>query len=97
MGLVSTSDDLHNLLDTNKKLIKGEYVNIKLFVDSAVRDKLRRMKVAGVGDDEVIAHLERLKQSKARHIDQQKLAHTQRNHKRRVAHAKKGMDELPTE
>lgn len=95
-GLVSTSDELKALLKRPdvKKFIKDNYITEKLFVDSAIRSKLRSIKVKGVGDDEIVAHLQRLRESKAKHISQQALIHKQRNHKKRMARAKKEADEL---
>ena len=93
--LLSASDDLKALLQRPdvKKFIKENYITEKLFVDSAVRAKLRSIRAKGVGDDEIIAHLERLKASKARHISQQALIHKRNNHKKRLARARKELDE----
>ena len=95
-GLVSTSDELKALLKRPdvKQFIKENYITEKLFVDSAIRAKLRGIKVKGVGDDEIVAHLERLKESKARHLSQQAIIHKRNNHKKRMARTRKELDDL---
>jgi hypothetical protein len=91
--LLSVSDDLGDLMDSNKGLIKNEYITYKLFVDSAIRDKFRKLGVEA-GQDEIIPHLEKLQASKSRHLDKQAVAHTRRRHKLRVARAKRQLKEL---
>lgn len=93
MALLAASDDLKALMDSNRGLIKDEYVTYKLFVDSAVRDKLRKLGV-DAGQDEIIPHLEKLQASKSRHLDKQAVAHTKRRHKLRVARAKRELKQL---
>jgi hypothetical protein len=93
MALLAASDDLKALMDSNRGLIKDEYITYKLFVDSAVRDKLRKLGV-NAGQDEIIPHLEKLQASKSRHLDKQAVAHTKRRHKLRVARAKRELKQL---
>lgn len=93
MPLVAISDDLKELLDENLLKIKGDYLTLKLFVDSAIRQKLRSMDIEA-GQDEVIAHLQKLQASKSRHIDKRKVKEAIARHKRRTARAKKRLDNL---
>lgn len=96
MPLVTVSDNLKDILKRPevKKLIKEGYITEKMFVDSAIRAKLRSLKVPGVGGDEIIPHLERLRISKAKHINQQKLSRKRRNHLRRMEKARRALDEI---
>lgn len=73
MPSAAVSDALKELLRQNRDRIKADYVTERLFVDSAIREKLRRMQVPGVGDDEIVAHLARIEKNK--HTRKQKQAH----------------------
>lgn len=93
MALVAVSDDLKEVLDSNKDRIKDEYVTYRLFVDSAIREKLRKMGIKA-GPDEIIKHMEKLHASKSRHLDKQAVRHTVTRHKLRVARAKRNMEQI---
>lgn len=93
MPLVPISDDLKNLLDRNKPVIKGDYITYRLFVDSAIRTRLRAMDIPA-GQDEIVAHLEKLKASKSRHLQKQSISHTLSRHKKRLAKTKHSLKEI---
>jgi len=93
MPLIAISDDLKNLLDQNKHRIKDDFLTYKLFVDSAVRQKLRTMGI-DAGQDEIIPHLEKLEAGKSRHLDKQQIKQLRTRHKLRVARAKRKLDDI---
>lgn len=93
MALFAASDDLKEIVDDNEALIKEQYFTYKLFVDSAVRDKLRKMGVKGVGEDEVVAHIQRLQENKSRRHGKQALLHKKRNIEKRISRRRKELDE----
>jgi hypothetical protein len=93
MALLSASDELKVLLDANIDAIKADYLTLKLFVDSAVREKMRRMGMAA-GEDEIIAHLKKLEASKSRHVNKQIVRHAVTRHKKRVARAKRSLNKI---
>lgn len=93
MPLIAASDKLKQLMDANVHRIKSEYLTYKLFTDSAIRDKLRRMGI-DAGVDEIIPHLEKLEASKSRHLDKQSVRHTKTRHKQRVARARNKLTQL---
>ena len=94
MPLTAISDDLKDLLDHHEERIKGDYRTIKLFVDSAVRDKLRKEYRIDAGQDEIIAHLEKLETSKSRHLEKQQVKKLKARHKLRLARAKRKLDSI---
>ena len=93
MPFIAISDDLKEIIDIHSGQLKNEFLTYKLFADSAIRDKLRRMGI-DAGQDEIIPHLEKLEQSKSRHLDKQAVAHAIRRHKQRVARNKRNMQNL---
>lgn len=93
MPLIAISDELKEKLDQNKDIIKNDYLTYKLFVDSAVRAKLRAMGIEA-GQDEVIEHLEKLEASKSRHLDKQTIKKIKTRHKQRVARAKRKLNDI---
>lgn len=92
MAYVSIPDETKELMDMVMADIKGDYVTQKLFLDSAIRSKLRSMRIEA-GDDLIIAHLERLQKSKARHLEKQSIAITKARHAKRVAVAKRRLNQ----
>jgi len=86
--LVSIPDETKELIDRVMAEIKGEYITQSLFLDSAIRARLRGMGIQA-GEDLIIAHLQRLEESKQRHLEAQSIAQTRLRHKRRVATAEK--------
>jgi hypothetical protein len=93
MPLVDIHDDTKGLMDSYRDLIKGDYITYKLFLDSAVRQRLRSMG-AEVGEDLIIPHLKRLEQSKQRHLERQSVAQTRLRHQRRINIARKRLDSI---
>lgn len=93
MPLVAISDELKEVLDSHNDVIKNDYLTLKLFIDSAVRAKLRAMKLEA-GQDEIIEHLEKLEASKSRHLDKQVIKKIKTRHKQRVARAKRKLNEI---
>jgi hypothetical protein len=93
MSLIFISDELKVLLDDNIYLIKDKYLTQKLFIDSAVRSKLGRMGVE-IGEEEIIPHIEKLAQTKAQHVDQRRLKEVKNQHKRRIAEAKRRLENI---
>lgn len=87
------SQELKDLIHENRGIIKNEYLTVRLFVDSAIRDKLRKMGV-DAGQDEIVPHLERLQASKARHLDQQAVSQAKRRHRLRMARNKRKLEEI---
>lgn len=94
MKTVAVYPDVERLLDENVSAIKDEYITVKLFVDSAIREKMRRMKMKGVGDDRIITHLDNLKASRARHLNQQAVLQQRNRHKKRQARMAKELNEF---
>lgn len=88
----SISEQLHQVLKANEEGLKGEYLTLRLFIDAAIRSALRKRGI-DPGDDEIIAHLAKLKESKARHINQQVLLHRKQAHKRRVARERRKLEQ----
>lgn len=93
MPLVPISDELKALLDQNREVIKNDYLTNKMFIDSAIRQKFRSMGI-DAGQDEIIPHLEKLEQSKSRHLDKQYIKQIRDRHKLRVARAKRKLDDI---
>lgn len=94
MKTVAVYPEVEKLLDDNVASIKDEYVTVKLFVDSAIREKMRRMKIKGVGTDQIITHLDNLRKSKARHMNQQAILQQRNRHKKRQARMTKELNEF---
>lgn len=90
---VLINDECHSLLTTNKDLIKDEYLTYSLFVDSAIRAKLRRMGV-DAGNDAIIAHLKKQEVGRLRHLDKAGVKVTIKRHEIRMATARKALDTL---
>lgn len=93
MPMVTISDELKSLMDHNRNLIKGEYITYKLFLDSAVRDKLRKMKIPA-GEDEIISHLRQLRESKSRHLAKRSIDMAIQSHNLRIARARRNLDSM---
>ena len=93
MKTVSVSDDLDALLATPevKAAIKSGYITKRLFVDSAIRQGLRKLGVPS--EEEIVAHLQRLAVSKSRHLDQQRTLHAARRAKDRQRKANQRLNE----
>lgn len=91
MKYVALDDETKELMDRYMPTIKGEYVTQKLFLDSAIRSRLRHLG-AEAGQDLIIAHLERLEASNNRQLDRQSIAQTKLRHKRRVEMATKRLN-----
>lgn len=84
--------ELHHILISNEDLIKGEYITWRLFLDSAIRDKLRRMGIKA-GVDDILPHLEKLERGRSAHLDRMSLLQTKLRHKRRIERIIKDLDE----
>lgn len=93
MPIVDIPEETKELMDTYKELIKGDYITFKLFLDSAIRSRLRGMGV-DAGEDLIVPHLKRLEKSKQRHLDRQSIAQTKLRHARRVGIARQRLDNI---
>lgn len=80
-------------MDANQDKIKSEFVTYKLFVDSAIRAKLRVLGI-DAGQDEIIPHLEKLEASKSRRLDKQAISQAKLRHKRRMARAQSNLNKI---
>lgn len=94
MKTVTVYDDVEKLLEQIEPTIKAEYITVKLFIDSAIREKMRRMRVKGVGDDRIITHLNNLQKSRARHLNQQAVLQQRNRHRKRQARMTKELNEF---
>lgn len=93
MALVNIPDETKELLDLYRETIKGDYITLNLFLDSAVRQRLRGLGIS-VEDDLIIDHLKRLEESRQRHLDRMSVAQTRLRHQRRVAMAKQRLNSI---
>lgn len=93
MPIVHISDSTKELLNIHMPHIKEDYITQKLFLDSAVKQKLRSMGIKTPPDD-VIAHLKRLEKSKQTHRDRQRVHHAIKRHEKRMTYAKDKLKEL---
>lgn len=94
--LTAISDELHGILKANEEGLKADFLTLRLFVDSAIKTALRKRGIQP-GPDDIIAHLDKLRESKARHINQQALIHKRNNHKRRVQRQQEALDQMTEE
>lgn len=83
MSTLRLRPETKQLLDLYKDEIKGEYFTLALFLDSAVRSRLRGMGYP-VEQDSVVKHIIKLQKSKARHIDQLAVSRTLKRHRDRI-------------
>lgn len=93
MPLISISDELKEVLDANKDRIKEDYLTYKMFVDSAIRTKLRNMGLDG-GEDEIVGHLKKLETSRQAHLDKAYIKRLRKRHAARIARAKQRLDRI---
>lgn len=91
MALVDIPDESKEVMNRCMDLIKSEYVTQRLFIDSAIRSRLRSMGI-DVGEDMIVAHLRRLEKSKQQHLDKQSISQTRLRHSRRVGIARQRLD-----
>ena len=93
MPLVYITQETKDVMDVHKALVKGHYITNALFLDSAVRSRIRGMG-GNAGDEHIVAHLEKLATRKARHLDVLSVKRMMERHKRRIAMARRRLDEI---
>lgn len=93
MALVDIPEETRALLDEHHDLVKGKYITYKLFVDSAIRTKLRIMG-AKVPEDKILPHLRKLKKNKRRLAARTKVARMLEGHEKRMRVLINKLDEL---
>lgn len=90
---LSISQELTEILDDNKIRIKDEYLTFKMFVDSAIRAKLRNMGIDG-GKDEIVEHLAKLQKSRQSHLDKAEVKKLKERHATRIERAKQRLNRI---
>lgn len=93
MPLVDLPDDTKLLMDEHKEFIKDEYITYKLFLDSAVRSRLRRMGKK-VPEDKIISHLKRIAKNRNKLKDKMKILRLLKLHERRMKEIVNKLDNL---
>lgn len=90
----SISRQLHSVLKEHEEVLKGDFLTLRLFIDSAIRGALRKKYGIEPGEDEILPHLAKLEASKARHINRQALAHKRLAHRKRMARERAKLNEI---
>lgn len=84
--MIATTDESKELMDAHVDLIKGQYLTFSMFVDSAIKSKLRHLGVK-TPEDAIVGHLKKLLKSRQRHLSKRSIKAALRVHEQRMERA----------